>query len=460
MFIISLKMTKLFFRQKNIYLILGVILFTHLFILSKLIFFPYPELFIYPYLTNQGLKPYAQILDQHFPGLMFLPVNFDNLGLNTIDSARIWSISIVIIIHIMLFIVSNEIFKSRHKAIFVNILYLIWQPFFEGWILWIDSFLPILLLPAFYLFYKRHFFLTGLLLGTAIIFKQTIIPLSCFVWLYIFWMTRNLKTSFKFLIGVFIPFGLIALYFISIGVFRDFWFWTVTFNLTTYAKSGRGAVPSLAHFTRVLLVFGVAFLVSKKINLKEVQILLIFLIGALLGLTTRFDFVHFQPALPFAMLATVYVLVNLKEVWRLRFIGAYGLVMFWWLIIFYKGHLGNRIISFDPDTINLAAKIRNYTNDKEKIFIFGGAPHLYQMSKTLPAGDIFVFQFPWFLQVAQDRVLDGIKEDEPEIIVSDRSIEIEGVKITDFAKNIDQYINQNYQKIDSVGTADILRKRS
>ena len=70
-------------------LILVLILITHVFILTKLVFFPYPELFIYPYLTNHGLKPYSQILDQHFPGLMFLPINFDNLGMNNEVSARI-----------------------------------------------------------------------------------------------------------------------------------------------------------------------------------------------------------------------------------------------------------------------------------------------------------------------------------------------------------------------------------
>ena len=63
------------------------------------------------------------------------------------------------------------------------------------------------------------------------------------------------------------------------------------------------------------------------------------------------------------------------------------------------------------------------------------------MSQTLPAGDIFVFQFPWFLKIAEDRILEGVKKDKPNIIVSDRTVEIEGQNITDFAKNIDQYID-------------------
>jgi len=82
------------------------------------------------------------------------------------------------------------------------------------------------------------------------------------------------------------------------------------------------------------------------------------------------------------------------------------------------------------------------------------------MSQTLPAGDVFVFQFPWFLKIAEDKILTGLIKDKPTIIVSDRTVTIEGVKIIDFAKNIDQYINKYYEKVDSVGTIDILRRNS
>lgn len=447
------------FKNNVAIFLLGIILLIHSLILTKLIYFPYPEIFVYPYLANHGLAPYSQILDQHFPGLMFLPINLDNLGMITPEVARIWSISIVVIVQVMLFIIGSFILKSKFKALLVNTLFLVWQPFFEGWVLWIDSFLPLLLLPSFYALCRRWFLAAGLLLGAAIVFKQTIIPLAVFAWIYIFWQQKSLKRSLKFLAGVFIPVGFMFSYLISIGVFWDFWYWTVTFNLTTYAALGRGTGPTLAHFTRVLLVFGLAFLVARKIKFKEAQILLIFLIGTLFGLSTRFDFVHFQPALPFALVAFVFALEKLGKFWRLGIICVYSLILVWWLIIFYKGHLGNRVISFDSATYVLADKIRKFTNPGEKIFIYGAAPLLYQMTQTLPAGDIFVFQFPWFLKVAEGRILEGIIKDKPNIIVSDKSMKIEGQEITEFAKDIDKYINQNYEKADSVGTAEILKRR-
>ena len=179
--------------NRFVFVLLFIIIVIHNLILTKLIYFPYPELFIYPYLTNHGLKPYAQILDQHFPGLLFLPINFDNLGMTTPQSARIWSIAIVVLVQLMLFILGSHILKSKWKALIVNLLYLIWQPFFEGWVLWIDSFLPILLLPAFYALLKRRFLLTGLFLGIGIVFKQVLIPLSVFILVYIFWTERGAK---------------------------------------------------------------------------------------------------------------------------------------------------------------------------------------------------------------------------------------------------------------------------
>lgn len=426
------------------FLLVSIIL-VHIFILTKLIYFPYPELFIYPYLTNHGLKPYAQILDQHFPGPMFLPINLDNLGMNTPEIARVWSIAIVVTVQIMLFLIS--------KNIFVNVLYLIWQPFFEGWVLWIDSFLPLLLLPAFYFFCRNKFFTTGIFLGLAIVFKQTIIPLSFFTLIFIFWKTRGLGNCLRFLSGVLIPVGFMTSYLASIGVLRDFWYWAVVFNLTIFAKYGRGMGPTSAHLLRAAFVFGLPFLLIGKIKELKIQVLLIFLAGALLGLSTRFDFVHLQPALPFAILITAILLRKIG----LRIV--YLLIAFWWLITFYKGHLGDRVIAFDQDTYKIAEKIKTLVSPGEKIFVFGGEPQLYQMSATLPAGDIFVFQFPWFMQLAEGRILEGIKQDKPRIVISDRTVTIEKQKLTDFAPNIDMYIRENYQKIESIGTTDILERR-
>lgn len=441
-------------------LLLVVIIIAHLFILTKLIFFPYPELFIYPYLTNNGLIPYKQILDQHFPGLIFLPINFDNLGMNNPQIARWWLIASVVAVQVLLFFISRKLLKSDKKALIAAFLYLLWQPFFEGWVLWIDSFLALMLLPAFYFVYHKKSFLSGLLLGVAIVFKQVMIPLAALLFIYWIWQKESIKQLGIYLFGLILPIGGMFIYLLLIGSLADFWYWTIVFNLTIYAQSGRGLVPTLAHLLRVAFVFGSSFIIFLRIKEQEAQILLLFLIGTLIGLSTRFDFVHFQPALPFAILAIVY---TVERIWKLVpvkiSIAVYLLVSIWWLTIFYKGHIGERIYFFDEHTINVADKIDQYTKDGEKIFIFGEAPHLYQMTKTMPAGDLFVFQFPWFFDVAQERMLEGLKKDQPNIIVADRTVKIEDQPITEFGKKINLYINNNYEKIEMIGQTEILRKK-
>ncbi|HCB23037.1 hypothetical protein A3B42_02335 [Candidatus Daviesbacteria bacterium RIFCSPLOWO2_01_FULL_38_10] len=436
-----------------------IIIIAHIFILSRLIFFPYPELFIYPYLTNHGLKPYSQILDQHFPGLMFLPVNFDNLGMNDATSARLWLYAIVAITHVLLFLISKKILGEK-KAFLANFLYLLWQPFFEGWVLWIDNFLPLMLLPAAYFLYRKNFIFSGLLIGVAVVFKQTIIPLSIMAFLYILLSEKNIKKTTGYLLGLILPVILMILYFIWIGVFPDFWYWTITFNLTVYASLGTQIPTSFGFISRVLMVY-IASLSGFLYKEKRLKIIVfIFLVGSLIGAFDRANFVHFQPSLPFAVILTglgVYSLTKRKTGFIL--IAIYLTVTIWWQNIFYKGHISNKVFFFDDSTYAISNKIRQYTKEGDKIFVFGAAPHLYQMSQTLPAGDIFVFQFPWFLSVAEDRILQGLEKDRPSIIIADKTVKIEGMPIADFAKKINSYINENYQKIDSTGSVDILKRK-
>src|SRR3989338_11609788 len=101
-------MQKISLKLKKYWLImLLVIIGFHLLILSRSVFFPYPELFIYSYLTKQGLLPYKQILDQHFPGVMFFPINLATLGIDTPQEARLLHFAVVAITQVILFIVAR-----------------------------------------------------------------------------------------------------------------------------------------------------------------------------------------------------------------------------------------------------------------------------------------------------------------------------------------------------------------
>lgn len=450
------------------FLVLFTFIALHITILSRLIFFPYPELFIYPYLTNSGLTPYKQIFDQHFPGLMFFPVNLDNLGMNDVAGARLVSISIVLFIHLFIFLIARKFFGSERKALLANLVYLIWQPFFEGWVLWIDSFLPLFLLPAFYFLFRgikkesnKYLFLAGLFLGISLVFKQTILPLIGLTSLFLLVKTKSFRKLSWFILGV-LPIPLLMLvYFWSKGILGDFWYWTVTYNLTTFAKYGRKAA-FFSGIVRVAAVFGFALFGAFSKKLKEIYSwLLVFIIGSLPAAFARFDFVHFQPALPFLALATT---VSLDWVWSknktkiLALVYVLGTVFF--LSVFFRGHIGERIFFFDKETQAVAQRIRKLSSPGEHIFVYGAAPNLYQMSKTLPAGNVFVFQFPWFMMVREDKILAGIQKDKPNLVVADRSVVIQEQNLIDFSAKINSYLLQNYETFDKIGSVEFLKRKS
>lgn len=454
---------------KDKFVVSGLILIglVHSWLISKLIFFPYPELFIYPYLTNQGLVPYKQIFDQHFPGLMFLPINLDNLGMVNEVVARWWLIGVVLLTQLLIFWITNRLTGNPKQALLANLLYLIWQPFLEGWTLWIDNFLPLFLLPAFYFTYNsinskknwRSIFWAGVFLSLGVLFKQVIIPLAGMVFLLLLFYRRDIRTITYFFAGILPVPILVSWYYLSLGAIKDLWFWTITFNLTTFAQFG-GKAPFLSGVIRVLGVYSPALLLPLIKNKKLALTLTIFLLGSLTGDIARFDMVHFQPSLPFVVIISVLIISELLRRSNLRWLIAGYLIMIGiWLPIFYKGHLVDKVFFFDKETTEIADKIKEYSEPQEEIYLFGPVPHLYQMTETIPVGRIFVFQFPWFLMESEELFLKALEENKPQLVVADRMVVIEGWDIKDYAAILDKYITDNYQTFDRIGSTEFMRPK-
>ncbi|EKD62061.1 MAG: hypothetical protein ACD_52C00317G0002 [uncultured bacterium] len=447
--------------------ILALIIIIHLFVLTRITFFPNSEMFIYPYLTNKGLLPYKQILDQHFPGLLFLPVNFDNLGMRTPQAALLWQMAAVALTHLFVFILSQKVLDKRKFILLPSLLYLIWQPFFEGFIQWLDVFLPLFLISSAYFLLKyidapkkvKYLEISGLVLGLGIIFKQVLIPVVLLVGLYLF-IKNGAKIASIFILSTLLPVLLMLLYLSLIGVLNDFFYWTVTYNLTTFADYGRKWVPSLSHFIRFAFVFG-AGLSGWFLGFKTRKVFLtgLYGVGALSAVYARFDFVHLQPALPFVVILTTYAVTRLKNRLVVYFGLCYLFVAFIWGVKFYRGNWNGNITFFDDNVYRVASVVRGRIRPGSKIFVYGAPAHLYQMTQTLPAGNVFIFQFPWFMRVSQDRILTGIIVDKPEIIIADRTVSVDSQKLLDYTGGINAYISKYYQTTEVIGNYEILERR-
>ncbi len=470
-------------KNKWTLITLIVVIAIHLFLLSNITFFPYPELFVYSYLTKSGLIPYHQIFDQHFPGLVFFPVNLATLGIDTVAEYRILQLSIVGLTHVLLFLVSKKLFKSNLFTLIPSLLYLIWQPFFEGDVLWIDSFVPPLLLGAYYFLIsqskKWNLFWAGILLGVSLLLKQVAGPLIVLIGLYLLYKERSIKKVIPYAIGVLIPVSYLLYWVTSLGIWSNFWYWAVTFNMTTFAEMGKTSA-TMGQSVRVMLVYGVAGLIlvgsllarifnfqfsifnqsqiNKLRNDKNISLLAIFFIGSLLFAYARFDYVHLQPALPFAILILTYSAKYMLDtrVWRYYWIPAYAGMTIYLLIPFYRSNWNGSVRFNGAFEQEVSARVLEYANPGDSTFALGTMPHLYYLTETLPPGRVFVFQFPWFMVEAEGRIIEGIVNDPPKVVVRDRSAEVSGMKLVDYMKDIDTYVETNYHVVDNVDGTDVL----
>ena len=435
----------------------------HLLLLSNLNFFPYPELFIYSYLTKQGLLPYSQIFDQHFPGIMFFPVNLATLGIDTVNEMRILHLTLVVLTHILLFLVSKKLFKSNIYSLLTNFLYFVWQPFFEGYVLWIDSFIPVFLLSSMYLLMENkindtRYVFSGVFIGVAMLFKQVVLPTFALVSIYLYFKSGK-QTFYKFLIGFSISLVFLFIYILSTKAVSDFIYWTFTFNLTTFSDMGR-KLPLFIDLIKVIPVFGAATIcvLYFLINRLKSNIILsgLLMLGSFTFVYARWDYIHLQPALVFAVIILVYSLKLLTKATKILTIIVYLPVALYLLIPFYRANMGSRVLFFGEFEQKISEEVLKLANPGDSVFAFGTTPHLYQLTKTIPPGNVFVFQFPWFMKIAEEKVYQGILQDPPKVIVRDKNSEVSDMNLVKFMPKISQYVETNYIIVNKVDTIDIL----
>ncbi len=448
--------------------VLGLIILVNIFELLIINFFPYPEVFIYPYLTSRGLLPYKQILDQHFPGLLFLPINFYSLGMRSPEAARFWQLGIVIVNHLLIFLISRKLFKSKKYIFLPNILYALSQPFYEGYVFWIDSIAPVFLLSGTYFLIlkekeklkNKSVLLSGLFLGIGVIFKQIFLPVVGLVFLYLFLSQKDKRKSILFLFFPVVATSLLVIYFQGRGVFPDFYFWTIKFNATTFAEFGR-KYPSVGDLIKSSLVFGLAgigwlYMLYKHVSHNKF-ILGLFFIGGLIFAYARFDFVHLQPALPFAVLILTLFFSEIPKNKNIYLVGVVWIFVCLVLLLrFYKMNVGSRVYFFGDFESRLAKDVEKYAKPGDTIFAFATTPHIYFLTSTFPPGRLFVFNFPWFMMEAKERVLAGIASDPPKLIVKDDNAVIDGKKFIDYMGEVSLYIEKNYKTVDIIDGTKVM----
>ena len=122
----------------------------------------------------------------------------------------------------------------------------------------------------------------------------------------------------------------------------------------------------------------------------------------------------------------------------------------------YLANKGRDVMFFGDFERQISNKVLSYASAGDTIFSLGTTPHVYYLTKTLPPGRLFVFQFPWFMRIAEERILSGIISDPPKVVVRDETATTGGMRLIDYMSNINQHINENYHVIDNISEVEIL----
>lgn len=377
-----------------------LIWFFHLIVLAKAKFVAYSEFFIFPYLRSIGMIPYSQIIDQHFPALFFFPLASESF------------LRIVWIVVIMW--QSYWVYKLSQSKLFAVTSFMLWQIFLSGNKLWLETFLPVFILPAIFTTGLGYMFIAGILIGLAILFKQTVAILG----LVIFFRTRSLS----FAIGLAMPLLITVIWLFDLGSIQNFWHWTVVFNLSEYAYIA-SLMPSSRDWIK-LFIIGVVILLGNK-NLWW------WIVPLMLSIGSRFDAVHLHSLVPF--LALSHASIKYK---RLKMIIT-AIVAILAVLAFTR--------QMPSEQVNDLSKIiKSITLPNDEIFLLGVQPHVYFLTKTRPLSNYLVYQLPWYMKSQQQIQLDILKNNTPEVVIIDQMARVDQLSIAVYAKSLVEYVYNNY----------------
>lgn len=431
------------------------LLLIHLLILVTTQFTAWPEMLFWPYLLIKGWLPYQDIGIAHSPLLIIQLAAFYKFVGVGIWQQKIFSWLIALSTDIVLAYVFSKIYDQR-KSLLALFFYILLQAYFEGNGIWFDHSLAIYSLLIFYFLHEHKYIGVGILFALALITKQTAVWFSLPIFLHLLSTPKKKEFLVEFSKG-FIPAILAFLLALNFfGILRDYFEWSIIFGIGILPKLA-ARVSSLRILIAALfpyLVF-VPLLLSNR-NKKTMVLLLWSIVGAF-GTIPRFELFHFQPALPFLALAYA---VHLQQTLKSNGNKLLLVLPLLTLILVSRGiyrkiYLPDRF--YGETDKKVVETIKKITSADQEIFVTNYWDNLYPLTNTIPAIRPFIPQLTQYVNQPgkEDQILDDLVSSRPQIIVRGE-FNTQASKIFRFVK-INDFIDNNYRKIDRVGEIEILK---
>lgn len=364
---------------------------------------------------NNGKLLYKEVFDNKPPLLYWLyAILHSDQFLIRLASLIAGLIAIVIF-----FLLSKKLFENNKNNIhyvttlIFAILYGI--PMLEGNIANAENFmlLPILV-SSFFIVSQKRFFIAGLLLGIAFLFKiVAVFDFSAFFIFYLIIHFHSLKKHIKLLpiaIGFILPILSIALLFIFNGTFVDFVKAVFISNISYVGYGNRiGAFPILLFIKLIILVIFTLYVFTKrkKINESSLFILIWFAFSLFNALFAQRPYTHYLLVLITSFSLMIGLILFDKKYQKtiaifffiglLTIITVFGIPNFNKSTSYYQNFisfvLGGKTMTsyqafFDRNTpfdYEIARFIKPKLSKNDTIFIWGNNAQLYQLLRVIPA---------------------------------------------------------------------------
>lgn len=450
--------------MKRSYFFVALLLGIHLFFLSNLRFTAWPEMLSYPYLRNNGFLLYKDMIHPYPPlltmGLSYVYGIF-GYGLWVLQSVA-WVT--ILVSALLIFLIIREVTRNDKVALASLTVYVFLQPFLEGNMLWFDIGIipPILLGTLFAL--RRKIFLAGLSLSVALLIKQTAGIFLILFFLFILLKRIKVRELAQFVAAPLILLLPLLVRLVQEGALQDFVRWTLVYPLTEWGRyPGYVQMSLTSREWAILLILFLPIIAAIAKNIvrrkdlldNRLQLLGLFLLGALFTVYPRFSFFHFQPALAFLAIWYAVFLGNTKKL-AIKFY-AFCFVLF--VLALRLIHLPtierewNKEARFygSPD-LDVAQTINATVAPGEQVFLVGLHSGLYAMASRLPPKR-WTDNFGWYLEIpsVQEEIVHRWDENPPKVIFWQEPEPGQWYELGTYQpQKIVEWIEKNYTKKEEV----------
>lgn len=297
---------------------------------------------------------------------------------------------------------------------------------------------------------KSNDYVIGIVIGLAVLTKQSVGGLLAIVSLYYVFKEKDFKKLIKRVIGAMLPVGLFLIYLAVTGAFADFVNLCIL-GLFDFGTNNYVGVRALV-LGYILLIGAVIYFIVKRRNSIDKYYVLAFSTIAV----PMFDYFHIK-FFVLALLILVLEKINIKKInLNLLLYGSMIGIVFINLIVSVDGdmvypnsikHFEYRYISSKhiKETQLVSEKLKDYS-DKELLLLFEQS-YYYKISNDFPINHFDLINTGNWGYKGSEKLLKELKKKKDAVFVINR-LSYEGTRQTD--KTALNYVLKNCKKIDEI----------